>query len=74
MENDALLSRVGVSTRRERRRAVKLALSLLERVRSAEEAHMDAFAPGSHGGDAYASAEDSLYTVIDAIIVLSGAY
>ena len=74
MGNDALLGHIDVSTRRKRRRAVKLAIALLEQVRSAEEAHIEALMPETHGGDVYANAEDSLYTVVDAILMLSDAY
>ena len=63
-----------LSSRKKRRKAVEAVIVLLEKIRMAEEASMARFPLNLQGGDAYAAADYSLDSIIDAIIGLSDAY
>jgi hypothetical protein len=65
---------IDVSTRSKRRKAASSAVALLERILAAEEAYLKRIPENLQGGDAYASAEDSIEAVMDAIAGLSDAY
>ena len=63
-----------VSTRGKRRAALSHAIGLLEKIRKAEEVHIDRVPQNLQGSDAFAAAEDSLAIVSDAICFLEDAY
>ena len=74
MKKTVLLASVDVSTRRKRRAAVSLAIDLLERIRIAEQKYLDRIPLNLHGSVAYAAAEDTVDTLIAAIVTLLRAF
>jgi len=69
-----LIDSLDVSTRAKRRKALLLAVSLLEKIRTAEEGYLERIPFNLQSGDAYANAEYSVDLVTDAIITLVDAY
>ena len=70
----AMLDSLDLSSRDKRRKAVGSVVEALEMVRVAEEANLERFPLNLQGSDAYATADESLDVVIDAICSLSDAY
>jgi hypothetical protein len=70
----SLLDSIDVSTRGKRRKAMLLAIELLEKIRHAEELYMERIPPNLQSGDAYATADESVDVLTDAIIGLLDAY
>jgi len=68
------LDPIDVSTRAKRRKAMELAIELLEKIRHAEERYMERIPLNLRSGAAYFSADYSVDAIIDAIISLIGAY
>jgi len=62
------------STRANRRKAVAVIIGILEKIRIAEESYMDRIPENFQCGDAYAAADYSVDSLIDAIVGLSDAY
>jgi hypothetical protein len=71
---DAVFGALDISSRPKRRRAVSLIISVLGRIRSAEEAYMERIPENMHAGDAYAAADDSVDLLTDAVLNLMDAY
>ena len=69
-----LFDSMDVSTRGKRRKAIAVAVDLLEKIRQAEERYIENIPFNLQSGDAYAAAENSVDLIIDAIISLSDAY
>ena len=65
---------IDVSSRAKRRRAVIIAIDLLERIRAAEGANIGRFPQNLQDGEAYENAECSHEIIADAIIGLGDAY
>ena len=68
------IDQLDLSSRQKRRYAVSLAIAILERVRSAEDANLDRFPLAFQDSDAFANAESSLDSLIDAIVTLDDCY
>ena len=68
------LDSIDVSTRGKRRKAMELAVELLEKIRHAEERYMERIPLNLRSGDAYFSADYSVDAILDAIISLFDAY
>jgi hypothetical protein len=74
MSYDHFFDSLDLNSRAKRRRAVNLAISLLTRVRQAEDDNLGRFPENFQQSDAYSNAEFSLDYLIDAIENLSVAY
>jgi len=68
------LDSIDVSTRGKRRKAMELAVELLEKIRYAEEQYMERIPLNLRSGDAYFSADYSVDALLDAINRLFDAY
>jgi len=62
-----MIASVDLSTRRKRRYAVSLAITLFERIRAAEAAYMERIPPNLHNSDAY-DTTDFVLTSLDEVI------
>jgi hypothetical protein len=70
----SFLDSVDVSTRRKRRKAMALAIKLLEKIRHAEEQNMAKIPLNLRPGPIYCEAGYCVDAIIDAIIGLLSAY
>ena|GEM_PF-3011008 len=69
-----LIKSVDVSTRRKRRTATSLAIDLLEKIRFAEEKYLERIPCNLKNSVAYETAEDTVDTLVSAIVTLLSAY
>ena len=69
-----IVDSLDVSTRGKRRKAVKLVMAMLEKIRSAEESYLERIPLNLQSGEAYAVAEESVDTITDVILALWGIY
>jgi len=69
-----LVESIDVSTRRKRRVAISLAIDILEKVRSAEDAYLSNQPINFHESDSYAIAENAHDSLVDIIVSLSDVY
>ena len=69
-----LLDSIDVSTRGKRRKAIAIAVDLLERIYQAEERYIENIPFNLQSGAPYADAEYSVDLIIDAINTLVDAY
>lgn len=74
MKHAPFVCLIDVSTRSKRRKALSIAIDLLEKIRIAEEAYFDRIPINFHSGDAYAATECSIDILIDAISTLLSVY
>ena len=70
----SLLDSVDVSTRGKRRRATALVISLLEKIRYAEEKYLERIPCNLQSSEAYFEADYSVDVIIETIICLLRAY
>jgi hypothetical protein len=68
------IDQIDLSSRAKRKKSVSLAISLLERVRDAEQQNIDNFPTNLQNSDAFANAESSLDALFDAIVSLDDIY
>jgi hypothetical protein len=68
------ISLINVSNRDKRRKAVLLAIDILEHIRVAEQDNIDSFHLNFQDSQHFANAEYSLESVMDAISTLADAY
>ena len=74
MKSSSIVAAIDVSTRRKRRAATALAIDLLGKIHLAEEDYVSRIPLNLHGSDAYAAAEDTIDSLIDAILILDCAF
>ena len=70
----SFIAAIDVSTRRKRRAATALAIDLLGKIHLAEEDYVSKIPPNLHGSAAYAAAEDTIDSLVDAILTLDCAF
>jgi hypothetical protein len=70
----SFINSIDVSTRGKRRKAIYLVIELLEKIRNAEERYLERIPLNLQSSSAYSSADESIYTIINAIIGLVDAY
>jgi len=74
MKNNLLSGIIDVSTRRKRRAALSQAITLLEKIHSAEEAYLDHVPFNFRDSDAYEATEEIVDILGDAISTLLSVY
>ena len=74
MKSIPIIASIDVSSRRKRRAATALAIDLLEKIRLAEEQYQSNIPLNLHESAAYAAAEDTIDSLIDAILTLDCAF
>jgi len=74
MKSIPIIASVDVSTRRKRRAATALVIDLLEKIRSAEEEYQSRIPLNLQESGAYAAAEETIDSLIDATLTLSCAF
>ena len=74
MKQNAFIASIDVSTRRKRRVATAMAITLLEKIHSAEEQYQENIPENLQGSSAYNAAEETLDSLVEAICVLAGAF
>ena len=74
MKSIPIIASVDVSSRRKRRAATALAIGLLGKIHLAEEDYLSRIPLNLHGSAAYAAAEDTIDSLIDAILTLDCAF
>ena len=70
----SFLDSIDVSTRWKRRKATTLVIDLLEKIRNGEERYLESIPYNLQSGTAYYAADDSVDTIISAIVSLLDAY
>jgi hypothetical protein len=74
MKSIPIIASVDVSSRRKRRAATALAIDLLEKIRLAEEQYQSNIPLNLQESAAYAAAEETIDSLIDAILLLDCAF
>ena len=74
MKQNAFIASIDVSTRRKRRVATTLVITLLEKIHLAEEKYQENIPENLQGSSAYSAAEETLDSLFEAMWILAGAF